>query len=176
MQRRGFLHVQNVASKCCILIADGLFHVLLTIPNFVTLFVHPCLVAISFGLSEQLSRSGSSNHLGHAKSSRRYVTGCWPTPARVGDEKTRGGRMLKKRELEGEASVGWAPNIKSLRPSLDVELRDRVAVEQQQLVEGPKWEPCRRGRCEWRAETRDSRGKGARRRGATRTQTLTWRG
>jgi hypothetical protein len=69
------LHVQDVASKRSILIPNGHFHVLLTMPDLVTLFVDPSLVAIGFGLSEQLFRSGSSTHLGHRKSGRRYVKG-----------------------------------------------------------------------------------------------------
>ena len=67
----GVLHVQDVASKRGILIADGLFHVLLTMPDLVPLFVDPSLVAIGFGLGEQLFRSSSSTHLGHRKSGRR---------------------------------------------------------------------------------------------------------
>jgi len=67
----GVLYAQDVASKRGILIADGLFHVFLTMPDLIPLFVEPSLVAIGFGPSEQLFRSGSSTHLGHRESGRR---------------------------------------------------------------------------------------------------------
>jgi hypothetical protein len=110
------------------LILDGLLYVLFTMPDLVTLLVDPSLVAIGFGLSEQLFRSGSSTHLEHRKSGRRNVRG---VGRRRPDSETRifavGAR--EKQTLEEKSSAGRAPYIESLRPWLDVDLRDRGARE-----------------------------------------------
>jgi hypothetical protein len=98
------------------LIADDLFHVLFMMPDLVPLFVDPSLVAVGFGLDDQLFRSSSSTHLGHRKSRRRYVRkDCY---RRLPDSETRifAVGVREKRTLERESSAGREPYIESLRP------------------------------------------------------------
>jgi hypothetical protein len=124
MAGNGGLHVQDVASKRGILIADGLLHVLLTMPDSIMLFVHPSLVAIGFGLSEQLIRSGSSTHLGHKKSGGMQVKGARARAARSKGQEYFVAGAKEKVMLERESSAGRAPYIESLQPWLDLTLRD----------------------------------------------------
>jgi hypothetical protein len=61
------LHLQDIMAKGCILILLGLLNVLPSMPDLVVFCVNPFLVALRFGLGEQLFRGGSSRHLGHRK-------------------------------------------------------------------------------------------------------------
>ena len=60
--RRWGLHIQDITAKGRLLIPNGLLHVLLPMPDLVTLSARPSLVALGFGLGVQLFRSGSSTH------------------------------------------------------------------------------------------------------------------
>ena len=80
-------------------------------PDSVPLFVEPSLVAIGFGLGEELFRSGSSTHLGHRKPGERVSEdGLAPTATTV-DSETRifAVSVMEKRTLERESSAGRAP-------------------------------------------------------------------
>jgi len=173
----GGFHVQDVASKRGILIPDGLFHVLLTMPDLVTLSVDPSLVAIGFGLSEQLFRSGSSTHLGYRKSGRRYVKGGGPRAARSRDEDIRGGRKGEKGTLErrDQRRAGAIYRV----PSAMVGPRPaKPGAVEQRLVEGAKWETLSTTMRVESTHTRTHHAEGARsgEGGAMRTQRLTRRG
>ena len=58
------LHLQDVAAQGCILILLGLLDVLPSMPDLVVFGVRPLLIALRFGLGEQLFGRGASGHLG----------------------------------------------------------------------------------------------------------------
>jgi hypothetical protein len=122
--------------------------VLPTMPDLVTMFVDPSLVAIGFGLSEQLFYCGSSAHLEHEKSGGRYVkrgtvdgqikeTKVFAVGAmEKGDARTRVQRRVDTIYREPSAMVGPRP----ARPG-----RNGIVSGWSRVSE---WEPWRRRRYE----------------------------
>jgi hypothetical protein len=106
------LHIQDITAKGRLLIPNGLLHVLLPMPDLVTLSARPSLVALGFGLGVQLFRSGSSTHreAGQVEGGWSVRRAC-PMAGRSEDSNVRCG----KGSPEGEAR-GRAPYIEPLWP------------------------------------------------------------